>query len=58
LKISQPGTWRGECAELCGAGHSTMQIIVEAMSESDYKTWVQRQQAAKSPSPSPSPSPS
>jgi cytochrome c oxidase subunit 2 len=55
LKIAQPGKWRGECAELCGAGHSTMQIIVQAMNQSDYDQWMQQQVAAAS-SPSPSPS--
>jgi cytochrome c oxidase subunit 2 len=58
LKISQPGTWHGECAELCGVGHSTMQIVVQAMSQSDYDAWVQQQLAAQTASPSPSPSPS
>ena len=43
LKIDQVGTWRGECAELCGAGHSTMQIIVQAMDQSDYDVWVRVQ---------------
>jgi cytochrome c oxidase subunit 2 len=56
LKINQAGKWRGECAELCGAGHSTMQIIVQAMSQSDYDAWVKAQLAAQSASPSPSPS--
>jgi len=58
MKIDQPGTWRGECAELCGAGHSTMQIIVQAMSQSDFDQWVQQQAAAQQPSASPSASPS
>jgi cytochrome c oxidase subunit 2 len=58
MKIDQPGTWRGECAELCGAGHSTMQIIVQAMSQSDFNQWVQQQAAAQPPSASPSASPS
>jgi cytochrome c oxidase subunit 2 len=64
LKINQVGSWRGECAELCGVGHGTMQIIVQAMSKSDYQQWQQKQLAASkaspsaSPSPSPSPSPS
>jgi cytochrome c oxidase subunit 2 len=56
LKISQPGTWRGECAELCGAGHSTMQIIVQAMDRGDYDQWMQKQLAGLHPSPSPLPS--
>lgn len=58
LKISQTGTWRGECAELCGAGHSTMQIIVQAMDQADYDQWVRTQLAAMNASPSPSSSPS
>jgi cytochrome c oxidase subunit 2 len=58
LKIDQVGSWRGECAELCGAGHSTMQIIVQAMDQPDYDRWVQQQIAAAHPSPSPSTSPS
>jgi cytochrome c oxidase subunit II len=58
LKIDQAGTWRGECAELCGAGHSTMQIIVVAMDQPQYDQWVKQQQAAAHPSPSPAQSPS
>jgi cytochrome c oxidase subunit 2 len=57
LKINEVGSWRGECAELCGVGHSTMQIIVQAMSKSDYDQWAQKQLAALKASPSPSPSP-
>lgn len=45
LKIDQVGKWRGECAELCGAGHSTMQIIVEAMDMSDFQNWVSQQKS-------------
>ena len=58
LKIDRVGTWRGECAELCGAGHSTMQIIVQAMDRTDYDQWVLTQLAKSHASPSPSASPS
>jgi cytochrome c oxidase subunit 2 len=55
MKINQVGTWRGECAELCGVGHSTMQIIVQAMTQSDFNNWMDQQKALlASPSPSPS----
>jgi len=47
LKVDRVGTWRGECAELFGAGHSTMQIIVQSMSQYDYDVWVRKQQAAQ-----------
>jgi cytochrome c oxidase subunit 2 len=54
LKIDQVGKWRGECAELCGVGHSTMQIIVQSMEQSDYDAWVQQQLAAKKAAGTPS----
>jgi cytochrome c oxidase subunit II len=47
LKIDQVGSWHGECAELCGAGHSTMQIIVQAMDKADYDLWVRAQKAGQ-----------
>ena len=56
LKIDQTGQWRGECAELCGAGHASMQIIVQAMDQSEFDAWMTKQKAAASPSASPSPS--
>jgi cytochrome c oxidase subunit II len=55
LKIDQVGKWRGECAELCGVGHATMQIIVQSMDMPDFNNWVAQQKAA-SASPSASPS--
>jgi cytochrome c oxidase subunit 2 len=59
LKIDQVGKWRGECAELCGVGHATMQIIVQSMDMPDFQAWEQQQIAAQSgagASPSASPS--
>jgi cytochrome c oxidase subunit II len=47
LKIDRVGVWRGECAELCGVGHSTMQIIVQSMTQSDFAAWVQQQVSAQ-----------
>ena len=58
LKIDQEGEWRGECAELCGVGHATMQIIVKAVSPGAFQQWVDQQKAAATASPSPSASPS
>jgi cytochrome c oxidase subunit II len=43
LKIDQVGKWRGECAELCGSGHATMQIIVQSMDMPDFNNWVAQQ---------------
>ena len=53
LKIDQVGTWHGECAELCGVGHATMQINVQAMNQGDFDSWMNQKKAAlASPSPS------
>ena len=52
LKIDRVGSWRGECAELCGAGYATMPIIVKSMTQSDFDAWVAKQKAAANPSPS------
>jgi cytochrome c oxidase subunit 2 len=39
-KAEQPGTYRGQCAELCGKDHGFMPIVVNAVSETDYAKWV------------------
>jgi cytochrome c oxidase subunit 2 len=55
LKIDQPGKWKGECAELCGVGHASMQIVVVAMDQPDFDAWMAKQKAATAtPSASPS----
>ncbi len=38
--IEEAGTYRGQCAELCGKDHGFMPIVVEARSEDQYKQWV------------------
>lgn len=45
--IDKPGIYRGQCAELCGANHGFMPIVVEAKSEEDYLAWLNDQKAAK-----------
>ncbi|WP_375732268.1 cytochrome c oxidase subunit II [Vibrio ponticus] len=39
-KIDKPGVYRGQCAELCGRAHGFMPIVVHAMTEADYDTWL------------------
>lgn len=43
--IEVPGTYRGQCAELCGKDHGYMPIVVEAKSEADYQTWLNDKKA-------------
>jgi len=43
--IEEPGTYRGQCAELCGKDHGFMPIVVNAVPEEEYKAWVAAQMA-------------
>ena len=45
---NREGTFRGQCAELCGKEHGFMPIVVEVVSEPKYAAWVaaQKQKAA------------
>ena len=40
FKADTIGTYRGQCAELCGKDHGFMPIVVKVVSEEDYKAWV------------------
>lgn len=40
FKAEKVGTYRGQCVELCGKDHAFMPIVVEVLSEADYKAWV------------------
>ncbi len=42
----KPGTYRGQCAELCGADHGFMPIVVIAKPRAEFEAWLQAQQAA------------
>ncbi|MBP8295676.1 MAG: cytochrome c oxidase subunit II [Burkholderiales bacterium] len=45
---NREGTFRGQCAELCGKEHGFMPIVVEVVSEPKYVAWVadQKKKAA------------
>lgn len=38
--IEEPGTYRGQCAELCGKDHGFMPIVVEAVTQNEYEQWL------------------
>lgn len=50
FKANEVGTYRGQCAELCGRDHGFMPIVVKVVSESDFNTWVANQTAGVNPS--------
>jgi len=40
FKATKVGTYRGQCAELCGKEHGFMPIVVKVVSQEDYSQWV------------------
>ena len=40
FQADRTGTYRGQCAELCGKNHGFMPIVVEVLSQEDYLAWV------------------
>ena len=44
-ELTEPGVYRGKCAELCGKDHGFMPIVLEAMTEDDYNQWIADQKA-------------
>lgn len=54
FKAEKIGTYRGQCAELCGKEHAFMPIVVNVVSDGDYKKWVdgkKKEMAAKADDP-------
>ena len=41
MKIDRPGIYRGQCSEICGTGHGYMPIVIEAVSENEFASWIQ-----------------
>ena len=49
-RIETTGTYRGQCAELCGALHGFMPIVIEVKSEADYEAWLaEKKEKSKKP---------
>lgn len=47
-RVDKPGTYYGQCAELCGVNHAFMPIVVIATTEEGYKDWVAKQKGGAS----------
>ena len=45
VPAGKEGTYRGQCAELCGQDHGFMPIVVEVKTPQDFKQWVEEQKA-------------
>ena len=42
-EIMEPGTYRGQCAELCGKDHGFMPIVLNVLPRAEYEQWVRQQ---------------
>jgi cytochrome c oxidase subunit 2 len=45
-RVNEPGTYRGQCAELCGKDHGFMPIVVIAKPQAEFDQWMVDQLAA------------
>lgn len=45
-RVDVPGTYRGQCTELCGKDHGFMPVVVKAVPEEEYNAWVAEQREA------------
>ena len=44
FKVTEPGTYYGQCSALCGQGHAYMPIAVKVVSEDEYRKWLAAKQ--------------
>jgi cytochrome c oxidase subunit 2 len=49
--IDKPGTYRGQCSQICGKEHGYMPIVVVAKSADDYAAWLKDMKAKMPPPP-------
>ena len=49
--IDKPGTYRGQCSQICGKEHGYMPIVVVAKSAEEYAAWVKETKAKMPPPP-------
>lgn len=41
IKVEKPGTYRGVCNQVCGAGHAYMPIVVVAKPKQEFEQWLE-----------------
>ena len=45
-RVNVPGTYRGQCTELCGMNHAFMPVVVEVLPEEEFLAWIEDQRIA------------
>lgn len=44
VQITRPGTYYGQCSELCGVNHAFMPIMIRAVPQDEFQAWLQQAQ--------------
>jgi cytochrome c oxidase subunit 2 len=44
-----PGTYRGQCAELCGRDHAFMPVVVQVLPQDQFDAWLKEHQQPAAP---------
>ena len=52
-QTSEPGIYRGQCAELCGKDHGFMPIVVKVLPKEEFKQWLAAERAKNAPAAAP-----
>ena len=47
FKADTVGTYRGQCAELCGRDHGFMPVVVRVVERAEYEAWLTARKAAR-----------
>ena len=47
--IDTPGTYRGQCSELCGKEQGFMPIVVNVVAEAEFKAWLESKKTGAAP---------
>jgi cytochrome c oxidase subunit 2 len=43
MRLDKPGTYFGQCSEICGTGHAYMPIEIKAVPREEFDAWVRQQ---------------
>lgn len=44
-EFDKPGTYRGQCAQLCGQDHAYMPIVIKAVPPAEFQQWLAAQES-------------
>ncbi|MBL8268846.1 cytochrome c oxidase subunit II [Steroidobacter sp.] len=51
FRADEPGTYRGQCAELCGRDHGFMPVVVDVLPQAEYDSWLAEQKGGDQAAP-------